>query len=96
LYTDEQIQGYVRDLLEGRRRFTEEIAREGLDPKIVELAERSFENCGAQKKKLVPVGVEVKEEAPKPSPTETRSLLPRSIFSEPKARPPRPFHSRIR
>lgn len=96
LYTDEQIQGYVRDLVEGRRRFTEEIAREGLDPKIVELAERSLESCGAHKKKLVPVGVEVKEEAPKPSPTETRSLLPRSIFSEPKARPPRPFHSRIR
>jgi phosphoenolpyruvate carboxykinase (ATP) len=43
LYTEEQIQGYVRDLVEGRRRFTEEIASEGLDPRIVALAEKSFE-----------------------------------------------------
>jgi phosphoenolpyruvate carboxykinase (ATP) len=42
LYSEEQIQGYVRDLMEGRRRFTQEIAQEGLDPRIVALAEKSF------------------------------------------------------
>ncbi|MFH1010837.1 MAG: phosphoenolpyruvate carboxykinase (ATP) [bacterium] len=93
LYTEEQIQQFVQDLVEGRRRFTEEIAREGLDPKILMYAEQSFESCGAHKRKLFPAGVEAGEKAPAP---EKHDLKPRSIFSEPKARPPRPFRSRFR
>jgi phosphoenolpyruvate carboxykinase (ATP) len=41
-YTQEQIDTYIRDIFEGRRRFTEEIADEGLNPDIVAAAERSL------------------------------------------------------
>ncbi len=41
-YSEEQIRAYIEDLVEGRRKFTEEVAREGLKPEIVEAAERSF------------------------------------------------------
>ncbi len=42
-YNDEQIDKYVVDLVKGRRRFTEEIEAEGLDPEISKWAEKSFE-----------------------------------------------------
>jgi phosphoenolpyruvate carboxykinase (ATP) len=96
LYTEEQIQHFIQDLVEGRRRFTEEITREGLDPKVLAFAEKSFESCGAHKRTLIPVGAEAAEKAPEVQPAQKRDLKPRSIFSEPKARPPRPFHTRIR
>jgi len=95
-YSEEQILGYIRDLVEGRRRFTEEIAREGLDPKILEFAERSFESCGVHERTLFPVGSDTKEKKPELQPSTSPSLVPRSIFSEPKTRPPRSFHSRFR
>lgn len=41
-YSEEQIQGYIKDLVEGRRRFTEEIAAEGLREEILYAVERSF------------------------------------------------------
>ncbi len=41
-YDPEQIDQYLRDLVEGRRRFTEEVAEEGLLPEIVQAAEASF------------------------------------------------------
>jgi len=41
-YTQEQIRFYIKDLFEGRRAFTEEIADEGLDPRILRLAEESY------------------------------------------------------
>ncbi|MBM3324443.1 MAG: phosphoenolpyruvate carboxykinase (ATP), partial [Calditrichaeota bacterium] len=93
LYTEEQIGQFVQDLVEGRRRFTEEIAREGLNPKILAYAEQSYESCGGHKRRLIPVDVETSEKTAVP---EMRDLKPRSIFSEPKARPPRPFRSRFR
>lgn len=42
LYSEEQIQGYIRDLVKGRREFTEEIAAEGLRQEIMYAAERSY------------------------------------------------------
>jgi phosphoenolpyruvate carboxykinase (ATP) len=42
LYSEEQIQHYIHDLVEGRREFTEEIASEGLRQEILYAAERSF------------------------------------------------------
>ncbi|MFC2172161.1 phosphoenolpyruvate carboxykinase (ATP) [Acidobacteriota bacterium] len=42
LYSKDQIDTYLKDIVEGRRKFTEEIAREGLNPKILKLAEQSF------------------------------------------------------
>ncbi len=41
-YTSEQIEAYVRDLVQGRRAYTEEIAQEGLRDEILYAAERSF------------------------------------------------------
>lgn len=41
-YSDEQIGKYVLDLVDGRRKWTEEIAAEGLKPEIIQAAERAF------------------------------------------------------
>ncbi|MBN2382836.1 phosphoenolpyruvate carboxykinase (ATP) [bacterium] len=43
LYSQEQIDGYIEELVKGRKKFTEEIASEGLMPEIIKEAERSFE-----------------------------------------------------
>lgn len=43
LYSKDQIDNYVIELVKGRRKFTEEIASEGLLPEIIREAERSFE-----------------------------------------------------
>lgn len=42
MYSREQIDYYLHDLVEGRRKFTEMISNEGLKPEIVVAAERSF------------------------------------------------------
>ncbi|MBN1223922.1 MAG: phosphoenolpyruvate carboxykinase (ATP) [Candidatus Aminicenantes bacterium] len=42
LYSDEQIQAYIHDLVEGRRVYTEEISKEGLRNEVIAAAERSF------------------------------------------------------
>jgi phosphoenolpyruvate carboxykinase (ATP) len=41
-YSDEQIANFVLELIAGRRKWVEEIAKEGLKPEIVQAAERSF------------------------------------------------------
>lgn len=41
-YSQEKIDFYVRELVEGRRQFTNEIASEGLYPEILRAAEKSF------------------------------------------------------
>ena len=41
-YSQEEIDDYIRDIFDGRRKFTEEIAEEGLKPEIVAAAERSL------------------------------------------------------
>ena len=52
-YTQEQIDGYIEDLVEGRRKYTEEINSEGLNPEILKFAEESFQIAkGAQKKRV--------------------------------------------
>jgi len=43
LYSQEQIDAYLQDIVEGRRRFTEEIASEGLNPEIIQIAEKSYQ-----------------------------------------------------
>ncbi len=42
-YSEEQINQYLKELIEGRKRFTEEIAAEGLKPEILRAAERAFQ-----------------------------------------------------
>jgi len=43
LYTDEQIEGYVAEIVAGRRKFTEEIAAQGLRKDIVALAHKELD-----------------------------------------------------
>ena len=80
-YSEEQIQGYIKDLVSGRREFTEEIAEEGLRQEILYAAERSFQIDRSEKKAkvFVPETPERKQEA-----------IEKSIFnSESKTRPRR-------
>ena len=46
LYTDEQIDRLIKDIIQGRRAFLEEISKEGLRPEIIAAAERSFRAMG--------------------------------------------------
>jgi phosphoenolpyruvate carboxykinase (ATP) len=41
-YSEEQVQHYIKDLVDGRRRFTEEMSSEGLRQEILYAADRSF------------------------------------------------------
>jgi len=41
-YSDAKIQDYIHDLVEGRRKYTDEIAQEGLRDEVLFAAERSF------------------------------------------------------
>jgi phosphoenolpyruvate carboxykinase (ATP) len=42
-YTQEQIDLYIHDLVNGRRKFTDEISQEGLNSDIIKFAEESFQ-----------------------------------------------------
>jgi phosphoenolpyruvate carboxykinase (ATP) len=42
-YSEEQIQGYIKNLVEGRKKFTEEVAEEGLREEVLYAVERSFQ-----------------------------------------------------
>lgn len=48
LYSDEQVEGYVAELVEGRRAFTEEIAAQGLRRDIRELAHKELDGMDAR------------------------------------------------
>ena len=41
-YSQDQIDAYLRDLVDGRRKFTEKVAEEGLMPEILRAAEESY------------------------------------------------------
>ena len=57
-YSEDQIQGYIKDLVEGRREYTEEIASEGLRDEILRAADRSFHISKGEKRISVPGGEE--------------------------------------
>ncbi len=65
-YSEEQVQYYVKDLVDGRRSFTEEIASEGLRQEILYAAERSFriDKSGEKEKIFVPEAQAAEEKAP--------------------------------
>jgi len=64
-YSEEQIQDYIKDLVEGRRNFTEEIASEGLREEILYAAERSFriDKSGEPLKVAVPESPALQEKS---------------------------------
>ncbi|UCE39957.1 MAG: phosphoenolpyruvate carboxykinase (ATP) [Candidatus Aminicenantes bacterium] len=61
-YSEEQIHDYVKDLVDGRRTFTEEIAAEGLRQEILYAAERSFRIDKSSKRAQIFVPGEEKQE----------------------------------
>ncbi len=65
-YSKEQIQYYIKDLVDGRRAFTEEIASEGLRQEILYAAERSFRiDKSAEKEKIfIPEAQTAEEKTP--------------------------------
>ena len=50
-YSQDQIDNYLRDLVSGRRNFTEKVAEEGLMPEIIRAAEESFQIAPAKETK---------------------------------------------
>ena len=65
-YSREQIQYYIKDLVDGRRAFTEEITSEGLRQEILYAAERSFriDKSGEKEKIFVPEAQTTEEKTP--------------------------------
>jgi phosphoenolpyruvate carboxykinase (ATP) len=62
-YSRDQIDQYLRDLVRGRRKFTEKVAEEGLMPEIIRAAEESF-SIAPEKEARVFVSSKKKEPAP--------------------------------
>ena len=63
-YSEEQIQNYVKELVEGRRAFTEEITDEGLRREVISAAERSYRISGSRSRVVVPGPAEEQPEEP--------------------------------
>ncbi|MBR9979194.1 MAG: phosphoenolpyruvate carboxykinase (ATP) [Bacteroidetes bacterium] len=84
LYSPEQIDYYVKDIIRGRRAFLEEIAKEGLRPEIIAAAERSFRAMGDVTARKAGVAT---PQSFAPSAPEPRVIVQRE---EPVARPKRP------
>ncbi|MCI0494665.1 phosphoenolpyruvate carboxykinase (ATP) [candidate division KSB1 bacterium] len=81
LYSQEQIDKYLSDIVEGRRKFTERIANQGLKPEIVKFAEESFQISRSSEPKKVFMPDKTKTE-------EGEISSPKGWVS--KVRPPRP------
>jgi len=105
-YSADEIERYASELLEGRKKFTEEIAKQGLRPEIVRLAEESFGFVSREARKEAArasaTGAE-KKEKPKEVPLPSLSELGSSIASSPwitpwslRSRPPRQGGTRKR
>lgn len=84
LYTPEQIDYYVKDIIRGRRAFLEEIAKEGLRPEIIAAAERSFRAMGDTAARKAGVAT---SQSFTPTTPEPRVIVQRE---EPVSRPKRP------
>jgi len=104
LYSQEQIAGYVDDLVEGRRKFTDEIIKEGLKPEIIKEADKSF-RIQPKKKTVVGVPESVPKEKPKSEekakekaeqPEEITENIPVIPEWETKSRPKRAILGRYR
>ncbi|MGD9486764.1 MAG: phosphoenolpyruvate carboxykinase (ATP) [Calditrichaceae bacterium] len=54
-YTPEQIDYYIKDLVDGRKKYTNLIASEGLKPEIIRAAEKSFRIDPSQRKEMFTV-----------------------------------------
>ncbi len=57
-YDEEQINWYINDIVKGRRKFTDEVAKEGLDQQIIKWAEKSYEISQDERSKIWNVDTE--------------------------------------
>ncbi len=91
-YSKEEIDRYLAELLEGRRAFTEQIAKQGLRPEVVKLAEESFGSMSREVRKeaVGTEGVVVAEPAP-PTLSPVHEAPPSRHITPwiPRSRPPR-------
>jgi phosphoenolpyruvate carboxykinase (ATP) len=78
-YSEEQIEGYVADLVAGRRAFTEEIAAQGLRRDIRELAHRELDAMDARTRAKLEAFAPAVETAP----TASEDRDPRSKWISP-------------
>jgi len=84
MYSQEQIDSYLQDLVDGRRKYTDEIAKEGLNPDILRDAEESYKIAKSRTKSVfIPDKQKVEEFE------STISSHEKSWAS--KVRPPRPL-----
>jgi phosphoenolpyruvate carboxykinase (ATP) len=81
-YSKEQIDGYVQEIVNGRRKFTEQIISEGLNSDIIRAAERSFDILPEKKAKFVSAAISGASEKEKDEKMEIDTAPPRSIFSD--------------
>ena len=84
IYSQQQIDTYLNDIVAGRRKFTEEISSEGLNPDIIKFAEDSFQIARGSKPKSV--FIPARESAGEIE-TATPSIMKAWVS---KVRPPRP------
>lgn len=84
IYSQQQIDTYLNDIVAGRRKFTEEISSEGLNPDIIKFAEDSFQIARGSKPKSVFIP---DRESAGEIETATPSIMKTWVS---KVRPPRP------
>lgn len=92
-YSEAEIEEYVRDIVDGRRKFADEIAEEGLDPKIARMSHSHLDAIGAKRPAsvLAPIRSSSPETPVSPPQTSVRVEPPRSQWiSQWSPRPPRP------
>ena len=96
IYSKEQIDNYVREIVAGRQKFTEEIIAEGLNGDIIKEAEKSYSITPDAKKGVVSAGVPSASREPEKEKMTIDTSPPRSIFSNVSTinRPPRSFRGR--
>ncbi len=82
LYSKEQIDGYLQEIVRGRRKFTDAIISEGLNGDIIKTAEKSFNIAPEKKPKFVSAGIPASSDKDKGEKMRIDTSPPRSIFSD--------------
>ncbi len=89
-YSQEEIERYLRDIIEGRMKFTEDVADEGLDKEIVEMAEKSSEILPRSREKVFVSRGEGKQGSPEVEKPQEQERSPVERFWQPLSRLPSP------
>jgi len=81
-YSEQEIEQYIHKLVEGRRKFTEEVAQEGLRDEVLWAAERSFriDKIGKKSKVYLEKGTEEEEKGKPKEPLELKTRPKRGGF----------------